>query len=354
MTQTRLERLRTALAARGVQGVVVTSQATLAWLFGGRFHVNVASESGLAAVLVDPARVACLVNNIEARRLEEEEGLVADEWHVFPWYDEAERQRRLSAWLARPGVVAEAEVAADIRALRAQLDEEAQAALRALARDAATAVEEACRALQPGDPEWAAAAGMAQRCLASGAEPLVLLVAGADRAARHRHPLPTGSAVGSCALLSIGARRAGLVASVTRMVAFGLVSDELRARHDAVVRVDAAMLAASRPGATLAEVFQAAQAAYRAVGFPDEWRHHHQGGLAGYQSRERRADPTADEVLQAGQAVAWNPTIAGVKSEDTALIGPDGIEILSDTGRWPTIAVETGASRIARPALWVR
>ncbi|MCL6516934.1 M24 family metallopeptidase [Alicyclobacillus sp.] len=352
--QERLDHLRALLEARGLTGVVITFQPTLSWLFGGRFHVNVASEQGLAAVLVDGGRVACLVNNIEAVRLAEEEGLFADEWLVVPWYDEAERRRRLAAWLQRPGVVEEAAVADDLRRLRARLDDAARRALSALALDAARAVEEAGRSLQPEDPEWAAAAAIARGCLAVGAEPVVLLAAGARRALRHRHPVPTGDLIGPWAILSVGARRGGLVASVTRMVGFAPVPEEILAKHRAVIRVDARMLRASVPGATLAEVFECAKGAYAEVGHPEEWRAHHQGGLAGYQSRERRADPAADEVLTEGQAVAWNPTIAGVKSEDTALVAPEGARVLSDTGAWPMEMVDVDGWGILRPALWVR
>jgi hypothetical protein len=37
---------------------------------------------------------------------------------------------------------------------------------------------------------------------------------------------------------------------------------------------------------------------------------------------------------------AWNPTVQGAKSEDTVLIREDDIDVLSETGTWPTITVE--------------
>ena len=59
-------------------------------------------------------------------------------------------------------------------------------------------------------------------------------------------------------------------------------------------------------------------------GFPDEWRDHHQGGSIGYQPRERVALPGDTTVIEAGMALAWNPSIAGVKAEDTIVI-VDGV-----------------------------
>ena len=80
-----------------------------------------------------------------------------------------------------------------------------------------------------------------------------------------------------------------------------------------------------------------AQACYREQCFPDEWQHHHQGGLAGYEARELRALPGATQVLEAGQLLAWNPTIRGAKSEETAVVTAAAPRILTRTDGWPLI-----------------
>jgi hypothetical protein len=41
----------------------------------------------------------------------------------------------------------------------------------------------------------------------------------------------------------------------------------------------------------------------------------------------------------AGQAFAWNPSVAGAKLEDTVIIDGDGIEIVTVDPDWPTIDV---------------
>jgi len=132
-------------------------------------------------------------------------------------------------------------------------------------------------------------------------------------------------------------RRGGLHASVTRTVSFGPACEEMHHRHRAVSAVHAAVLAASRPGATLDHAFATAQRAYAEQGFADEWRHHHQGGPTGYEPREVRASPGSLVSLQASQLVAWNPTIRGAKSEETALITATGVELLTRTGEWPAV-----------------
>ncbi len=102
-------------------------------------------------------------------------------------------------------------------------------------------------------------------------------------------------------------RRGGLVCSLTRFVYFGKLPDEIRRKKEAVAYVDASLIAATRPGSTLGQVFKIAQEAYAAVGYADEWQLHHQGGPAGYEPREYVATPDSKDTVIAGQVYAWNP-----------------------------------------------
>jgi antitoxin VapB len=74
--------------------------------------------------------------------------------------------------------------------------------------------------------------------------------------------------------------------------------------------------------------------AYRAVGFADEWRLHHQGGSLGYRTRERIATPGDATPIVAGQSYGWNPSIAGAKAEDAILCGG---EVLTRVPHWPSV-----------------
>jgi hypothetical protein len=92
-------------------------------------------------------------------------------------------------------------------------------------------------------------------------------------------------------------------------------------------------------------------ATYARVGFADEWRLHHQGGPAGYEPREYLATPDSAEVVAEGQVYAWNPSIAGTKSEDTILVGQDGNEVLTAIQGWPMLPVIVGGQELLRPAI---
>ena len=331
----KLARLRQWLAAEGFDAVEITRYSWLAWLLeGAEARVLASPERGNCSVVVTADRAVLVANNIEAPRLKAEEvGSLPLEWAVYNWWD------------APPAVIPPgAKVAADIPVnLRfALLSAEADRA-RKLGRDSADALEAAGRNLKPALTEYEIAARMAEQALARGVVPAGLFVAADERGKEFRHPIPTGKVAHRNAILSLVGRRHGLNISVTRMITFGPACDEMFRRHRAATRVHAAMLAASRPGAALGDIFAAARSTYAETGYPDQWTFHHQGGPAGYESREARALPGSTLKLVANQMVAWNPTIRGSKSEETALVTESGVELLTKAASWPALEEATPA-----------
>ena len=81
---------------------------------------------------------------------------------------------------------------------------------------------------------------------------------------------------------------------------------------------------------------------------------HHQGGAIGYFEREFLSCPESTEVVVEGMALAWNPTIAGVKVEDTVMVEKAGIEVITPTPGWPMINVEIAGKKWERPGILVR
>ena len=112
------------------------------------------------------------------------------------------------------------------------------------------------------------------------------------------------------------------------------------------------LLDATRAGATGAALYAAAaRRRTPTAGFPGEELKHHQGGAIGYRAREWVAHPASQEVVQARQAFAWNPTITGTKIEDTALLvdGANARSLTTSPG-WPAIELRRTVS--ARPNVW--
>ena len=166
----------------------------------------------------------------------------------------------------------------------------------------------------------AAAVGFLAR---EGIRAPVVLAAADRRIELYRHPLPGPTAVERRLMLVLVAERWGLHAAATRIRDFEPPPVKLERRAAAVEQVQSALYEATAPGATLGDAFAAAQAAYARVGFPDEWQLHHQGGIIGYQGRERVAVPGDATRIEAGMAFAWNPSITGAKAEDTFILSED-------------------------------
>lgn len=351
--QVKIEQIRAMLAKRGFGGVLMESQPNLSWLTGGRHFVNVASTNGLGAIWVGADHVELIVNNIEGERLWQEEGgaVACDVLTVYPWYREEKRAALVQERMRRVKAATDQDLSAEFLELRLRLTPEEQARYRVLGRLAGEAVETvACEACS-GQSEYELAGLIAKASYERGLEPLVCLVGADERATLRRHPLPTEKKVEHYALLVLSARRFGLVASVSRAVYLGKAPVELIQKQESVNRVLARMLEASHPGVTLGAVFQAGLAGYAEAGFPDEWQAHHQGGLAGYQSREVKATAESGRSVEAGMALAWNPTLQGSKAEETFLLTPEGLEDLTATGNWPMQRVTVGERLFELP--WI-
>ncbi|HOF18007.1 MAG TPA: M24 family metallopeptidase [Phycisphaerae bacterium] len=351
------------LAARGLDGVLLTRRCNFSWYTcGAHNHVGLACDVGVASLLVTRDGATVLANNIEATRLREEElsgsGIRVVE---YPWHDvaaaaktfaEASRSMRLAADASAGGLKAEP-LGRDFDRLRWTLNENEIARYRALCADATGVLDAVGRAARPGMTEHRLAGLLAAEMYARGCTPWTVLLAADRRIERHRHPLPTDLRVERYFMLIVGAERHGLIASHSRLASFGPVPAELADKHRAVATVDAALIGATRAGATLGEIFAEGQAAYDAVGHADQWRRHHQGGSCGYLPRDVKAAPGETLAALANQAFAWNPSITGTKSEDTILCTPNGPELLAPAGAWPTIRAEWKGFVLNRPDILV-
>ena len=324
-----------------LDALVLRSPANIAWYAdGARAHILPSADAGVADLVVtrDGERVVTHVNEAD-RLMAEELASLAPEPTVVGWADDRADHLpsgpRTGVDVPTPGRTL---VAGDVEAARRALTEVEQQRYAALGRDAAAALTDVAQALRPDTTEHAAAAALSAALLERGADPLVLLVAGGDRLAVHRHPLPTSGPVGPLVMLVACARRHGLIANLTRFVSFGPLPHALRSAYPRLLEVEAAFLEATRPGATVGEVFRAGDRAYGAAGFAaDEATRHHQGGPTGYATRDYVATAGSTAVVEPAQAFAWNPSVPSLKVEDTVLARAGGVEILTVDPRWPTV-----------------
>ena len=332
---TKLARVGAYLEARDAEALHLRRAENLAWITGGGDLLVHREGAPIAEAIATGDALVVVTNRIEAARLEAEELPPGVQVEVVPWFEAGARPAHARSLLGTRRVLADADV--DLSELRNPLLAVERARLAAIGEAASRALGDAASALDPGFSERAVAARMNGAIRAAGADLPVALVAGEGRLRHVRHPVPTDAPFGRVGLLVVCAQRFGLVASLSRQVAFGSVPEPVSAALVKVLRVEAAMLAATRPDVATETVLEAARAAYATEGVPNAWHDHHQGGPTGYLPRTWLAVPGERRPLRAGMAVAWNPSLPWAKSEDTFLVEEDGaLTNLTWDPRWPS------------------
>ena len=357
------ERLVRVAKESGLAGVLLATHHNIAWLTGGRSNrVDASREIGTARLLVTAdGRRFVLGNAIEMPRLLDEV-LAGLDFHPID-YAWTEDQHPGFAVSAARNVVAGDALGADwplpgtvpfearIARARTLLTEPEIDRYRALGADAGRVVGDVCRALVPGQTEHEIARSVVHAIAGVKARAIVTLAGSDGRIRRYRHPVATDVAWRDVVLLAVGAERDGLIVSLSRIVATSAGAAAIDAKTVKTASVFARLLDSTREGTSGAHLFEAAAAGYREAGVPGEERLHHQGGPAGYRSREWVAHPRSQEIVQARQAFAWNPTIAGTKVEDTVLLRDGRLESITSTPGWPSIRIEAQGQVIDAPAV---
>ena len=319
------------------------------WTAGGSNVIEITSDTGIAQVLITLEQAFILTDVIEAERLREEEltGLNGTfELIAVPWAEhemhEVFVQNFYSSSLTASDRPCHSEQALpkEVWRLRRTLTPKERDRLREVGSLASQAMSEVLRAATPTMTELELAATGSAALMARGLTPAVILAAGERRLPRYRHAPATPEKLGGGAMLVFCARGQGLIANLTRFVTFKALSKELEARHSSVREIEVQVLNATRIGGTLAEPYRALERAYAEQGFADQILKHHQGGLAGYATREVLANAHSSEMIEPWMAFAWNPSVLSAKIEDTFLLHPTGVlEDATFDPSWPSVMV---------------
>lgn len=352
------------MASSHYDAVVFATDQNFAWLgCGAADLVDHSNEMGRAfanLVVTDDAHYL-VASNIETPRLlaEEVDGL-GFEAVEYPWTQGSAdptisgvvgKGRRIASDVDVPGGVNEA---ARLGLLRTPLSEAELERFRSLCAASARAMDSAIASVQPGMSELDIQAAAGHAVLREGAFPTLILVGTDDRISRFRHPIPTEAVLDRYCMVVICAQRWGLVSSLTRLVHFGPFSDELKRRYDALLAVDHALISATKEGCRLSEVFDIGRKAYADAGYPGEEEKHFQGGTCGYYGREQELAPSVTYTVQEGEVFAHNPSITGVKVEDTVLTRGGEYEVLTEIADWPAREVTIDGLTLRRPEVMIR
>jgi antitoxin VapB len=331
------------LRAQKLAGVLIRRSENIAWVTGGAVEVRVLtpSETGVGSILVtaDGKRRYFTTEN-EAPRLHDEEfGALDFEPTLFPWYadDTVESAKRIAGGPLGSDTPGPGLTPVSLFLLRESLSETEMERYRWLGAETTAATIESLHQVEPGLSEYDLEAITAANLLRRGILPSVYLFAVDDRIFKYKHAAARGKRLKNYAMLNLCSRKWGLAISITRFVHFGALPAELAGRFKSAAQVNAALLDASRVGATSADLFRVAKDTYAAEGFPGEEQFHHQGGPTGYGEREWVATPDGTQKVVNNQAFAWNPSIRGGKAEDTVILRDGKMEWLTSTPGLPVI-----------------
>jgi len=354
----KLERVIKLLNNKGLDGIILTQNSNIAWLTGGMENrIVYTSEKGAIKLIVFKDKILVLTNNIEAERVMKEEGLdkkdfqlMVNQWYERDLLDDLINKYRLGGDYYFPEIN---NLQEEIKQLRFSLLPGEIERYRSLGRETAKMMTEVCKAIKPGNTENEVKAQLAQKLWSKNINPHLILVGSDERLFAYRHPIAKDKEVKKYVMVVTCAEKYGLIVNLTRLVHFGDIAEELTDKLRAVAKIDASFIANTRPAKKIADIFLEGIRAYGEVGYPGEWKLHHQGGATGYEARDYIATSKINEVVQPNQAFAWNPSIRGAKSEDTIIENETENEIITDDPEWPKVEVEYHGEKISRPDILI-
>lgn len=164
-------------------------------------------------------------------------------------------------------------------------------------------------------------------------EPIV--VSGAKSSMPHGVPSDKPLEAGDFVTMDFGCTVEGYCSDMTRTVAVGYATDEMRRVYDVVLEAQRAGIAAARPGVSGREVDRAARAVIEQAGYGACFGHSFGHGIGLDIHETPVAAPNNTALLAAGNIISAEPGIYlpgkfGVRIEDMLCITPDGCRNLTN------------------------
>jgi hypothetical protein len=219
-----------------------------------------------------------------------------------------------------------------------------------LAATASETVAEVLGNARAEDPQTVLAGALRTQLTAGGVRVVDLRMARLETLTPRGFGAPATASVGPGVAVHVTVERWGLQAVIGRSVSPGADDAAVEAMVTAR-RVYARLLAEVGPGAVLRNVHQAATQAAIAAGAGEPFAVQPPGGVGAYRPLTRLFGPTAIEPLAAQQAVQLTVLVPGAYLADTALLEPDGVQLLTVTPGWPSPAELVNGRPVPLPTL---
>lgn len=298
-----------------------------AWLFTDSRYIEAAEAAADDCVKVQMFDKNVSQNELIRRALKEAgvEKLGAEEAKLnYIGWSEFEKE------LALPMLPAQA-IFSELRAVKTA--QEVESMIKAQ-RISEAALEEVLQIIKPGMTEREVAAELVYRMLRHGSEgnsfdPIV--VTGSKTSLPHGVPGDKVIQAGDFVTMDFGSLKDGYCSDMTRTVAIGHASDEMKNVYDTVLKAQLAGIAAAKAGVTGAEIDGAARKVIEDAGYGEYFGHGfgHSLGLDIHEAPN--ANPRGLSPMPAGAVISAEPGIYlpgrfGVRIEDVVVIREGGCD----------------------------
>ncbi len=218
--------------------------------------------------------------------------------------------------------------------LRAAKTPEEQQYMREAQAIAEKALDDVLGIIRPGITERDIAAELTYRLLKHGAEgnsfdPIA--ITGANTSMPHGVPGDAVVKPGDFVTMDFGCLHRGYCSDMTRTVAVGFATDEMRQVYDTVLKAQLAGISAARAGIPGCHIDAAARKVIDDAGYGEYFGHSfgHSLGLCVHESPN--ASPSCKTLMPVGAVISAEPGIYipgsfGVRIEDVLILGENGCE----------------------------
>ena len=221
--------------------------------------------------------------------------------------------------------------------LRGSKDEEELSCMTAAQRIAEGALEQILKEIRPGMTEKEIAARLNYLMVSAGAEKTAfdtIVASGPNGSMPHAVPGMRKVREGDFITMDFGCVYKGYCSDMTRTVALGRPSDEMRNVYDIVLQAQLAGIAAAKAGVTGAAIDGAARKVIQDAGYGACFGHSFGHSLGIDIHEAPNAAPGNDKPMPDGAVVSAEPGIYlpgkfGVRIEDVMILRPDGAQVIT-------------------------
>lgn len=221
--------------------------------------------------------------------------------------------------------------------LRASKSQEELVFMRQAQAISEKALEEVLHIIKPGMTERQVAAELVYHMLKNGSEgnsfdPIV--VTGAKSSMPHGVPGDEVIKEGDFVTMDFGSIKGGYCSDMTRTVAIGHATDEMRTVYDTVLKAQLAGIATARAGITGLAIDAAARKVINDAGYGDYFGHGFGHSLGLDIHEPPNANPRGTTIMPVGAVISAEPGIYlpgrfGVRIEDVLVLRENGCEIIT-------------------------